>query len=188
MASELGLAGKVERLHRTLARARIPHAFGGALALAYYATPRATIDIDVNVFVSTDRYGAVATVLRRLGVEKIPDASEAIRDGQVRTWWGSNPVDLFFSYDEIHDAMRDSLRVVPFDRGTIPILAPEHLLVAKAAFDRAKDWIDIEQMLVAVDDLDVDEVIRWLIHLIGEPDPRVGRFRTLCAEVRGSGD
>ena len=28
---------------------------GGALALAYYATPRATIDIDVNVFVSVAR-------------------------------------------------------------------------------------------------------------------------------------
>jgi hypothetical protein len=29
----------------------VPHAFGGALALAYYAEPRATVDIDLNVFV-----------------------------------------------------------------------------------------------------------------------------------------
>jgi hypothetical protein len=28
----------------------VPHAFGGALALAYHAEPRATIDIDLNVF------------------------------------------------------------------------------------------------------------------------------------------
>jgi hypothetical protein len=27
----------------------VNHAFGGALALAYYAEPRGTVDIDVNV-------------------------------------------------------------------------------------------------------------------------------------------
>lgn len=185
---ELGLAGKVEKLHRALSRARIPHAFGGALALAYYATPRTTVDIDVNVFVSTDRWEAVTAVLRRIGVDKIPAGPEVSRDGQVRTWWGSNPVDLFFSYDEIHKAMREAVRVVPFGNGTIPILAPEHLLVAKAAFDRAKDWIDIEQMLIAVHDLDVGEVNRWLTHLVGEADPRAQRFRALCAQVRRSED
>jgi hypothetical protein len=47
----LPLDEKVLAIHRALARARIPHAFGGALALAYYATPRGTIDIGVNVFV-----------------------------------------------------------------------------------------------------------------------------------------
>ncbi len=33
------------------ALAAVPHTFGGTLALAYYAEPRATIDIDVNLFV-----------------------------------------------------------------------------------------------------------------------------------------
>ena len=47
------------------ALARFPHAFGGALALAYYAEPRATIDIDLNVFVPADRYTDVAAPLHR---------------------------------------------------------------------------------------------------------------------------
>ena len=38
------------------ALAKIPHAFGGALALAYYAEPRATIDIDLNLFIPTNRF------------------------------------------------------------------------------------------------------------------------------------
>ena len=46
----------------------IPHAFGGALALAYYAEPRATVDIDLNLFVPADRYAEVAAPLLRLGV------------------------------------------------------------------------------------------------------------------------
>jgi hypothetical protein len=38
-------------VHDHLERGRLSHAFGGALALGYVATPRGTVDIDVNVFV-----------------------------------------------------------------------------------------------------------------------------------------
>lgn len=181
----VALADKVVRLHRSFDRARIPHAFGGALALAYYATPRATVDIDVNVFVHADRYDTVAGALRRLGVDAIPASAIAAREGQLRAWWEQNPIDVFFSYDEVHDAMRDSIRTVPFGKATIPILAPEHLIVAKAAFNRPKDWLDIEQMLIALDDLDVAEVTRWLGHLVGHSDERSQKFHSLATELRG---
>lgn len=41
------LAQRVLALEHALSG--IPHAFGGALALAYYAEPRATIDIDLKI-------------------------------------------------------------------------------------------------------------------------------------------
>jgi hypothetical protein len=181
----IALADKVVAVHRAFTRAKLPHAFGGALALAYYATPRATIDIDVNVFVRTEHYSSVAAVLRKLHVDTIPEAALAVRDGQVRAWWAQTPIDLFFSYDPVHDAMRTWVRTVPFGTISIPILAAEHLMVAKAVFDRAKDWLDIEQMLVALDDLDAGEVRRWLNHLVGDADPRSRRFETLLVELRG---
>lgn len=184
MSATIGLADKIERIHRALTRARLPHAFGGALALAYYATPRATIDIDLNVFIPPDKYLDVLKILRRLGVDRFPDSEVVSRDGQARTWWGSNPVDLFFSYDPIHDAMKEASRVVPFGATTIPIIAPEHLMVAKVVFNRSKDWVDIEQMLVAVPDLDLAEVQRWLTHLIGDGDARFERFIALRDELR----
>jgi nucleotidyltransferase AbiEii toxin of type IV toxin-antitoxin system len=187
MNPTIGLADKVERLHDVLSQAKIPHAFGGAIALAYYATPRATIDIDINVFVSPERYEAIVSILRRAGVEKFPKTSSALRQGQVRAWWGSTPIDLFFSYDAIHEAMKAAVRVVPFGETTIPILSPEHLAVVKAAFDRPKDWIDIEQMLVAVSDLDEGESTRWLNHLVGDDDQRAVRFKALCLELKGRG-
>jgi hypothetical protein len=37
------------RLGDALAHEGMPYAIGGALALAYYATPRATVDVDINV-------------------------------------------------------------------------------------------------------------------------------------------
>jgi hypothetical protein len=180
----VALADKVVHLHRGLARAKIPHAFGGALALAYFATPRATVDIDVNVFVGPERHASIAAVLKRIGAETIPEEGVAQERGQWRAWWGRSPVDVFFAYDEIHERMRSAVRTVPFGSAEIPILAPEHLLVAKVIYDRAKDWIDIEQMLVAVDDLDLDEV-RWgLTHLMGETDARTRHLEELIAELR----
>lgn len=45
------LAGKLLAIHHALDRGGIPHAFGGAIALAYLIEePRATKDINVNVF------------------------------------------------------------------------------------------------------------------------------------------
>lgn len=183
----LGLADKIVRLDRAFSRARIPHAFGGALALAYYATPRTTVDIDVNVFVPTARYAFVARVLNRVGLGTIPPAATAERDGQFRAWWDRTPIDIFFSYDDVHEAMRAAVRSVPFGTARIRILAPEHLIVAKVVFDRPKDWLDIEQMLVALDDLDIREIGRWLEHLIGETDARAQRFRSLARDAYGTG-
>jgi len=51
-----GLADKIVEVHNALAKAELPHAFGGALALAWCTqAARATIDIDVNLFVSVDQ-------------------------------------------------------------------------------------------------------------------------------------
>jgi len=183
--SEPSLPAKVTSIHEALRAARIPHAIGGALALAYYAEPRATIDVDVNVFVSTERWQDVVSALTALGVDagKL-DPNALRRDGQCRLWWGDNPVDLFFANAEIHEAMRKDVRRVPFAKGTIPILAPEHLAVCKAMFDRPKDWIDIEQMLIATDELDVSEIEEWLVDMVGEEDPRLGKLRGIDAGRR----
>lgn len=68
---------------------------------------------------------------------------------------------------------------MPFGDGRIVVLGPEHLVVCKAVFDRPKDWLDIEQVLVCVDDLDGDEIERWLVRLVGRADARLERFASL---------
>lgn len=55
------LKDKVVRLHQLFEENRVGYGFGGALALSYYSEPRATSDIDINVFVGyTHRDGAIA--------------------------------------------------------------------------------------------------------------------------------
>jgi hypothetical protein len=176
------LPEKVIVIHEAFGGAKVPYALGGALALAYYAEPRATIDIDVNVFLPAERWRDAVDVLDVVGVdcsELEPAAVE--RNGQCRLWWGDNPVDLFFAYDSIHDEMRKQTRRVPFAGIAVPILGPEHLAVCKAMFDRRKDWLDIEQMLIATDDLDVSEVEGWLARMVGAEDARVKRLQELKA-------
>lgn len=170
---------KVLLIHEGLAEEQLQHAFGGALALAYYAEPRATIDIDINVFVSPSSYATVERALASLGVADRADPQAVIRDGQCRLHWGPNPVDLFFAYDPLHEAMRSAVRNQPFADTRIPVLAPEHLLVCKAVFNRPKDWLDIEQMLVMLDELDLDEVHMWLERIVGADDSRLERLSML---------
>lgn len=178
------LAEKVRLIHRALAEANVPHAIGGALALAYYGEPRVTIDVDINLFVSVERADEILSVLGGIGVDTTADRMAIARDEQVRLWWGQNPVDLFFAYDPFHEAMRTATRTVPFGTGTLPVLAPEHLLVCKALFDRTKDWIDIEQVLIGEADLNPDEIETWLIRMVGPEDDRLQRFRNLRRKTR----
>jgi hypothetical protein len=175
----MNLAERIVALHEALVA--VPHAFGGALALAYYAEPRATIDIDLNLFVPAAEYPAVAAVLLSLGARADDEeAAERIRrDGQARVMWESTPLDLFFAYDAFHRAAAESVRSVPFADGEIPILAAEHLVVCKVVFDRPKDWVDIDAIVADRTAVEAGEVLRWLGRIIGDDDPRYDRVASV---------
>jgi hypothetical protein len=184
MTEDPSLDRKIVSLYRTLSEAGIPVAVGGAVAFGFYGEPRMTIDVDLNLFVEAERFEEIARILNPLGVDTGADASEVSERGQVQLSWGRNPVDLFFAYDPFHEAMRTGARKVPFAGERIEILAPEHLIVCKAAFDRPKDWIDIEQMLVAVDQLDRDELFGWLGRVIGSESEGATRIARFWSEYR----
>jgi hypothetical protein len=179
--SRRSLAEKVVALAGALEH--VPHAFGGALALAYYAEPRATVDIDLNVFVDAAQYADVASPLSALGVTIPDDMGEVVaRDGQGRVFWDETPIDLFFAYDRFHRAAAASCRNVPFGDSTISILGPEHLVVCKVIFDRARDWVDVDAMRQLGTPLDAAEVLRWVGRIAGDDDPRFERIAAVLAK------
>jgi hypothetical protein len=170
------LPERLVALHRALVARRIGHAFGGAIALAYWTLdPRATNDIDVNVFVPAAN---AERVLRALpsGVARPDGAAATIaRDGQIRLWWDEVPLDLFFDYVPIHaDAARNRRRV-PFAGTRIPVLGPTELAVFKVMFDRTRDWADVEAMLAART-MDVEAVRAQLATLLEVDDERFARL------------
>lgn len=180
---ELRLDEKVVAIEHALARLEVPHAFGGALALAFYAEPRATHDIDVNVFIPAEQSAAVLDALAALGVDTTGARESLDRTAQCRTRWGDNPVDLFLSNMEFHAAMGRAAHVVDYGGDPIPVIAAEHLMVCKALFNRPKDWLDIEQMLLTVADLRVPEVRRWMREIAGDGDARSQRLDALIREM-----
>lgn len=182
----LALSERLLLLEETFAQRRLPHAFGGALALAYYAVPRATVDIDVNVFVGAARAGDVLDVLATLGAGPIAAEERARlhRDEQARVFWERTPVDLFFAYDPLHESARERRRRMPFGDATLHVLSAEDLMIFKILFDREKDWRDLDELVFAMaGELDAAYVRTWLDRILAPGDER--RRRAEGALARG---
>ena len=178
----LALDEKVAALERTFDAAEIPHAFGGAIALAYYATPRGTHDVDINLFVPASELVRVLGALAPLGVGPPGEAArrQSERDGQLRVRWDRTPLDLFFSYDALHDACRERRRRVGFAGEQITILSAEDLAIFKVLFAREKDWRDLRELLFAQGErFDRDYTTGWLERILAPSDERLARFRAL---------
>ncbi len=175
---------KVVALERAFREAGLPHAFGGAIALAYYATPRGTHDVDVTLGLPPSAAQRVSAVLAPLGVDAIDDEARARieRDGQIRVRWSRTPLDLFFSYDALHDACAERRREVPFPGQPLTVLSPEDLAVFKVLFDRPKDWQDLEELLFAQGErFDLGYATDWLERILAPDDERLARFGAIAA-------
>lgn len=173
------LVQRIVALEAALAEARVPHAFGGALALAFHtAEPRGTRDLDVNAFVAGPDIESVFTALPPGVSWDRDDLIRGERDGQIRVFWDDTPIDLFFTTHSFHDVAHLHVERVPFAGITIPILGATELLVFKAFFDRTKDWADIEAMAEA-GTADLHSALGWLVDLLGADDARIVRLRRL---------
>jgi hypothetical protein len=175
-----GLASRILAVHEMLASLGVPHQFGGAIALAWYRSPRATTDIDLNLTVAPKDAAPVLGALEHLGVRiSASDRNAITRDGQVRLDWEGAYLDLFFATLELHEEMAQRSRAVRFGRAKIPILCPEHLIVCKATFDRPKDWVDIEEMVSWGTKIDNPIVLGWIEKILGVESEQYTRLSAM---------
>jgi len=161
--------------------ADLPHAFGGALALAWCTqAARATIDIDVNLFVEAREAPRVFAALPDGVATPAQQLAELTRDTQVRLWWEHTPVDIFLNSTPFHADLAKRVRWETLADERLPFLCCVDLAVFKAFFNRTKDWADLEEMQAA-GTLDVDTVAAIIASYMGEDDERVVRLNSLAS-------
>ena len=178
-AADVGLA-----LAGALEVAQVPYALGGALAYGVWALPRATKDVDLNLFVASDQLPAACVALASAGVAF--DRSEALRlsadEGLFVGWVGACRIDVFtpsipFSWEALKTR-------VSIEIGGSPVwfLSAEALSFFKMMFFRGKDLVDLERLISNMGRrLDAAYVRRWLVETMGEDDERVRKWDELCA-------
>lgn len=189
MTDALTAVDVARRLADVLEARSIPYAIGGALALAYYAPPRATVDVDINVFVpprsGVDR---LLEVLAEGGFSpdnKTTALTSATQDGQFRGRVAGIRVDVFVPAFRFYETLADHTRRVPLLGRSIAILGPEDLLTLKMMFFRRKDLADVEAVLRSSGtEIDIGAVRGELIGLIGADDERVVEWDRIVTDAK----
>jgi hypothetical protein len=169
----------IAELHDALEEQGIAHAFGGALALAWCTgDPRATSDVDINIFHTVIDVARVLAALPS-GIQfDEHDVMILQRDGQQRLLWDETPIDLFFSTTSFHDAASSRCVVHRFLDRDIPFLSCTDLAVFKAFCNRPKDWIDLAGMAAGKAG-DLEAALGAVVRYLGTDDERAGRLREL---------
>jgi len=176
------LVEKLLAIHRALKAHSLPHAFGGAIALAYCVEePRGTRDLDVNIFVdASDAARALEALPDGVRVSK-QDVETVKRQGQTRLFWDGVPVDVFLNNLPLHEEVANGALWVPLGKEQIPVLDCASLVVFKALFNRGRDWGDIEEVAAATPQ-DVDAAAKTVATLVGEDDPSYRRLAKIAAD------
>jgi hypothetical protein len=173
------LVDKLFAVHQALEAESLPHAFGGAIALAYCVEePRGTRDLDVNIFCDA---ADAERVLRALpeGVGTGADDVERVRrDGQARLFWDGVPIDVFLNNLPLHEEVATAVVWVWMEGRKVPMLDCASLVLFKSFFSRTKDWGDIEAVAVATPE-DIEIATRKLAELVGEEDESYKRLATV---------
>ncbi len=151
--------------------------------MGYVAVPRGTVDIDVNVFLPPADLDQVAVALAPLGLSRSQPTGEDLPIAGIRFEHHADPfpVDVFPSLDERYEEIQHRCVHHPFGRGAdiVPFLSAEDLCVFKLSFGRPQDWVDLQAIVAARPDLEVEVVEELLVALRGPTMyPRVARLRS----------
>ena len=178
----ISLVDRILTIHQLLDKADVGHAFGGALALAYCTgEPRATRDIDINIFLPAEQVSVVQKALHSVIGFTDSQLKYLEAEGQTRVFWGETPVDLFFNVSDLHQHMSLKTSQGILNGVEIPVLSAEFLAIFKVMFNRTKDWADLEAM-VEEGSFDNDFVVSQLVDLLGAQDARIERLSRLVAK------
>ena len=173
------------RLADAFEAARIPYALGGALALGVWGFPRATQDVDLNIFATLEHLDEVFDVLLASGCEldRTQSKQRAYDRGDFVARWQGVRIDIFVPSIPLHASAERRVRQGPLLGRPAWYLSPEDLVTFKLLFFRTKDLLDVERLVAFMAaDFDHNYVRSWLVDLLGEDDERLAVWDRIVAD------
>ena len=148
---------ELKNLIKAFDKNKIDYALCGGVALAVYARPRATLDIDIMV--EPDLLGRVKQIAENLGFN-VPATPMSFKDGAVQIHRttkiddesGEHMVlDLLLVTPQTKTSW-DSRIAVDWEGGTLKVLAPKGLIMLKSLRKSGQDMDDIEYLKELIDE------------------------------------
>jgi predicted nucleotidyltransferase len=169
----------------------VPHAIIGGVAASLRSRPRTTQDVDVLIFLDLPAWPEFLEKGRTFGfVPRVADALAFARRANVlllRHEPTGTPVDMSFGVLPFEqEAVERAQRIELTSGVTVRVPRPEDLLVMKAVAHRGKDLVDIEAILEAHPDLDLERARAWIADFAAvlEAPEIAADFERLIAKAR----
>lgn len=163
----------------------IAYAIGGAIACGYWAPPRATVDVDITLFVEEEQWANALGTLQKAGCSiDEHQAMASLRErGDFRTSVSGYRIDVYVPSFDFYDSARQRLVRRPLAGRPVWILSAEDLVVFKMLYFRGKDIEDVRRILLLQErNFNREYVASWLAKLIGQDDERMKRWSSLVAD------
>ena len=176
------VAAVARQLADALERAGMTYAVGGAIAYGYWGVPRATIDVDLTVFVEMEQLDGLFSLLESTGciIQRQAAVASAEQRGQFSCTFEDIRVDVFLPAIPFYGQVRKRLVTVPLMGRPATVLSAEDLVVFKLLFFRGKDIEDVKRIIATQQSNFDDGYVRhWLTDMLGDDDERVGRLAEL---------
>ena len=145
---------------------QVPGLVIGGLAVALLGRPRVTRDVDALVLLAEERWGAFMDAGSAFGfVARQPDAlafAEQARVLLLRHQPTAIDVDVVLGCLPFEEEAVARAVLVEVAGVSVPLPTPEDLIIMKAVAHRDRDMLDIEGLLAAHLELDLDRVRRWV--------------------------
>jgi hypothetical protein len=166
---------------RSLEGAGFDYAIGGAIALAYWGVPRATVDVDVGVACEPMQVPHLLTALRDAGCTvDMARALDAAQRGDFGCRAMGIRVDVFLPSLPLAVSALGRRVKVPLGPVEAWIVTAEDAALFKLLFGRTKDVADLERLFaVRGQRLDLAYLDRWVQALFAAGDPRRAIYETL---------
>jgi hypothetical protein len=174
-----------------LSAADIDHAFGGALALGFYAEPRGTRDVDLAVATSLEGADDLLQRFSNIGFRCSIPKEEWLPMAGIRLDRAADDAiaDVFLSFDPYHRELLSRSEAFPLlisnATAYVRFLSASDVALLKLSFNRPKDWLDVQAMIDFGTTIDFSYVEHWLIAFRGpNMHPRLHRLRLMLEETR----